>query len=200
MPTYRLSCENCGKEWDRSCTISKRNEPCDDCGSEVVQVYVPNGFMTFQDDIPGGMMIENLGPVPVKIYSHTERKNIMKQRKLVEMVRHTGVPGSDRSPHTISWEVAPLSDARPICMLSVEERIVRRQEAAERLGITVEELRAVSGDIDDLIPILAETEEEERTGGEFAKNVIRPFNMTGQGEDVKDIIEIIEQLEVEGGK
>lgn len=55
------------------------------------------------DDIPGGMVIENLGRDPVKVYSHTERRAIMNARGLEEFVRHAPIPGTDKSPYTTDW-------------------------------------------------------------------------------------------------
>lgn len=49
------------------------------------------------------MVIENLGPVPIRVYSHTERRKIMKARGLEEFVRHTPVPGTGKSPFTVDF-------------------------------------------------------------------------------------------------
>lgn len=78
------------------------------------------------DDIPGGVVLENYGPQPVKVYSHTERKRLMKfdtrgrrrvdhlgrEYQLTEAVRHVGVPGSDKSPHTTSWSTIDAETMR----------------------------------------------------------------------------------------
>lgn len=63
--------------------------------------WCPHGRGTYAaiaDDIPGGLTIENLGPEPVTVYSHSQRRRIMKARGLREAVRHI-----DGSPHTQSW-------------------------------------------------------------------------------------------------
>jgi hypothetical protein len=68
--------------------------------------YCPHGrpsFKVFQDSIPGGLWLENLGPEPVKVYSKSERKFEMEKRGLVESVRHIGEQGSDKSRHTSRW-------------------------------------------------------------------------------------------------
>lgn len=100
---------------------------CDKCGEE----YESEGAWPFckggharvsggikGDEIPGGVWLENYGPEPIKVYSHTERKKLMKvdpktgrsrvdqlgrEYQLTEFVRHTPVPGTDRSPHTSDW-------------------------------------------------------------------------------------------------
>jgi hypothetical protein len=43
------------------------------------------------DSIIGGLTIHNLGPTPVTVFSHSERRAIMKARGLVEKVEH--MPG-----------------------------------------------------------------------------------------------------------
>ncbi len=82
---------------------------CEACGKTLdvgEWPYCPHGFgvsRITRDEIPGGMVLENLGPEPVKVYSHSERRAIMKARGLREQVRHMPVPGSDKSPHTTRW-------------------------------------------------------------------------------------------------
>lgn len=83
--------------------------PCPVCGQDVeigAWPYCPHGSPSFKvvsDSIPGGLTIENLGHTPVTVYSHSERKDIMRARGLREQVRHVGEPGSDKSPHTTRW-------------------------------------------------------------------------------------------------
>lgn len=48
----------------------------------------PSGLVVVPDGIPGGLMIHNLGPRPVKVYSHAERRAIMRARGLREAVYH----------------------------------------------------------------------------------------------------------------
>lgn len=89
-------------------------EICDDCG-KIVEVGEwpwcphqrperPGGTAMIGDDIPGGArMFENLGPEPVYIDSRTSLKRELQARGLREFVRHTGVPGSDKSKETTRW-------------------------------------------------------------------------------------------------
>lgn len=79
-------------------------DTCEVCG-RAVQVgewpFCPHGFGANRvqgDDIPGGLTLENLGPDPVTVYSHSERKRIMRERGLQEVVRHV-----EGSPHTSRW-------------------------------------------------------------------------------------------------
>lgn len=194
MPTYALKCEKCGV-FERMSTIARREDPCDTCGGPVTQTYVPNNFRTYQDDIPGGLVIENLGKEPVTVYSHSERLALAKSRGLEPMVRHIGTPGSDRAPHTIRWDGPPIGDPRPIAMLPVEERRARRLEAAARLEISLEELDKITGNVEEFgVVTRAEDDETERTGGEFAERAIRNrFNVAGSDEDMQNIMEIIRE-------
>lgn len=52
---------------------------------------------------PGGKTFENLGHEPVTFYSPAEKAAYLKAHRLEEFVRHMPVPGSDKSPHTVSW-------------------------------------------------------------------------------------------------
>lgn len=57
----------------------------------------------FQDQVPGGLVVENLAPVPLRFDSHSEQRAYMKQHGIREHVRHVGDPGSDKSKHTSRW-------------------------------------------------------------------------------------------------
>jgi hypothetical protein len=67
---------------------------CDRCGLSLVVgdwPFCPHGrgaATVISDSIPGGQLIENLGPEPVRVYSESERQRIMKERGLVDAVRH----------------------------------------------------------------------------------------------------------------
>lgn len=55
------------------------------------------------DEWPGGKTIENMGPEPITFRSRSEWRRAMKERGLVNAVRHVGEPGSDKSRHTSRW-------------------------------------------------------------------------------------------------
>jgi len=95
------------------------SDRCDKCGHPFMigdWPFCPHGEShggAIRDDIPGGVLLENYGPHPVRVYSHSERKRLMaqpridpvtgKEYRLSEFVRHVGVPGTDKSPHTTDW-------------------------------------------------------------------------------------------------
>lgn len=53
------------------------------------------------DDIPGGMVLENYGPHPIRVYSHTERRRIMAERGLRLKEQWAPLPGTGRDPQGI---------------------------------------------------------------------------------------------------
>lgn len=95
---------------------------CPVCGVPLVigmWPFCPHGYGSTSvkaDDIPGGMVIENGFPEPVKVYSWSERRRLLKEKGLEELVRHVPMPGSDRSPHTTNWgqgiDATTLENAR----------------------------------------------------------------------------------------
>lgn len=54
----------------------------------------------FQDQVPGGLVVENFAPYPMTFDSHSAKRAYMKAHGIREHVEHVGVPGSDKSPHT----------------------------------------------------------------------------------------------------
>lgn len=52
---------------------------------------------------PGGKTFENLSDTPQTFYSRSEYRAYLKAHRIEEFVRHVPVPGSDKSPHTVSW-------------------------------------------------------------------------------------------------
>lgn len=97
------------------------------------------------DDIPGGMLLENLGPHPVRVYSHTERRRLMQERGLEEYIRHTPVPGTDKSPHTTDWskgsiDAKTMENAAVLVARQSEPKLTADEEFARRTltGFTVD--------------------------------------------------------------
>lgn len=77
---------------------------CDHCG-QILEVgmypFCPHGVGTnarIHDDIPGGLVLENYGPHPVTVYSHTERRALMAQQGLEQKERFSPMPGTDIDP------------------------------------------------------------------------------------------------------
>ena len=67
--------------------------------------FCPHGpmrsFAVRPDSIPGGQLIENLDRHPTRYYSRTEIKDAMRAKGVEYRIKHVGLPGSDKSPHTV---------------------------------------------------------------------------------------------------
>lgn len=97
---------------------------CPDCTLPLRRLYTISSDRRWaEDQIPGGIWLENYGPERIKVYSHTERKKLLKAGpdgkvrrdkttgqpyELQEMVRHTPVPGTSKSPHTVDWAAGSI--------------------------------------------------------------------------------------------
>jgi hypothetical protein len=58
-------------------------------------------FMAARDAIPGGVVLENYGPEPVRFFSHGERRRYMKAHGLRETERFAALPGTDKDPQGV---------------------------------------------------------------------------------------------------
>jgi hypothetical protein len=101
MPMYDFKCDNGHQHRDQLRSIANRHDPCPDCGCPITMN--PNRTSMIGDDIPGGMWVENLGPKPVQVFSKSQLRHEAQMRGLTQSVRHVGVPGSDKSKHTVRW-------------------------------------------------------------------------------------------------
>lgn len=63
--------------------------------------HEPTHAMIIRDEIPGGMWLENYGPKPIKVYSHTERRLVMNKQGLIEKDVFCPFPGTDKDPQGI---------------------------------------------------------------------------------------------------
>lgn len=88
-----MVCENCGRESKRL-VIHEKALWCGDCHNRPQierSSYV-------QDDIPGGMVLENAGPEPVTVYSYTEMNQLFESRGLTRKEKFCPTPGTDKDP------------------------------------------------------------------------------------------------------
>lgn len=100
MPMYEVRCAD-GHEGEQFAHAPDRLRLCP-CGATVTRQYRSVAHVR-QDSIPGGLMIENWGPVPVRVDSWSDYRRECKARGVVNRVEHAAVPGSDRSPQTTRW-------------------------------------------------------------------------------------------------
>lgn len=82
---------------------------CEKCGVTVTLGMWPfcphplteQGVAIQQDEIPGGLTVENYGPHPITFYSHSERRRYMEAHGLREREKFCPMPGTDIDPQGI---------------------------------------------------------------------------------------------------
>jgi hypothetical protein len=79
------------------------------------------------DEFIGGRVYENLGHEPVYIESRSHLKRELQARGLVEMVRHVPIPGTDKSPHTVSWTSVDLEGATALAERQARTKATSRE-------------------------------------------------------------------------
>jgi predicted RNA-binding Zn-ribbon protein involved in translation (DUF1610 family) len=103
MPTFDQHCTVCA--WEAEIHAKPHEHPpCPTCGGVTERVWRASARVN-GDEIPGGTWIENLGPEPMQFFAKSDIVREAKRRGLEPMVRHVPVPGTDKSPHTTSWDM-----------------------------------------------------------------------------------------------
>jgi hypothetical protein len=152
VPLFDVRCVN-GHETEAWAKPDERDVPCRICGAFTTRLWRQSPSVQ-SDAIIGGFTDENLGPTPVTYYSKSERRRLMKERGLEEGVRHVGVQGSDKSPHTQRWDVCPAA-----LLISEADRL--KQWYATEAALTAMPPHAVK--------ILAPEPEPALTAEQYAK-------------------------------
>lgn len=99
---------------------------CDRCGQDLEIgdfPFCPHGrghAASHGDEID--YIDHNLGPEPIHITSHAQRRALMAASGRTEFIRHTPVPGTDRSPYTSDWSKGSV-DAKTLA--NAEEIVAR---------------------------------------------------------------------------
>jgi len=112
MPRYDYVCQACGQEFLNVYLGAGQHPSCAICGGPTEYLWRQSARV-HGDDIPGGMTIENLGHQPETFYSWSDWRRRVKELKLVNKVEHKPVPGTDKSPHTQSWNIGPAPGHDP---------------------------------------------------------------------------------------
>jgi len=100
MPMFDISCR-CG--WTADDVFTHRDLPaCPECGGETNKLWKTGAFPNVIDDTINET-VENLASTPITFTSRSEKRLYLKQHGISEKVRHVGVQGSDRNPHTSRW-------------------------------------------------------------------------------------------------
>lgn len=77
---------------------------CEKCGAELHigdHPFCPHGRSRGaiqRDEIPGGLVVQNYGPEPIRFDSHSERRAYMKANGLQEKEKFCPTPGTDIDP------------------------------------------------------------------------------------------------------
>lgn len=105
---------------------------CDRCG-QLLNVgdypYCPHAAghpAVARDEIPGGIVVENYGPQPMRFDSHSERRRYMAEQGLQEREKFSPMPGSDKDPAGIP---NPAGYMDPQTLLNAAELICRNGRA-----------------------------------------------------------------------
>ena len=84
-------------------------EQCDKCG-EILEIgswpFCKGGHGRGTNSVIGDEIDEwneNVGHTPVHFTSRIEKRRYLKEKGLLEFVRHVGEQGSDKNPHTQRW-------------------------------------------------------------------------------------------------
>lgn len=108
-------CERCGREVKSRVLHVEEGRPpqmwCRSCHEESKGWRTGDAIAMRHDEIPGGMWLENYGPEPVKVYSHSERRALMRTIQydkttgqpyiLTEKDNFAPMPGTDRDAQGI---------------------------------------------------------------------------------------------------
>lgn len=100
MPMYDMGCPSC--DLKRIDVIAKMDEkpPCPACGTPMEHLWTATPVM-INDSCD--MIVENLASHPLYFDSKTKWRERMKLEGKINKVKHTPVPGSDKSPVTTRW-------------------------------------------------------------------------------------------------
>lgn len=108
------------------------NVCCDSCGQILelgMHPFCPHGFggpVAFHDEIPGGLVVENYGPNPIRFDSHSERRRYMVTHGLHEKEKFSPLPGTDKDPQGIpnpKGFVDPQTLANGIALITRQQKV-----------------------------------------------------------------------------
>lgn len=108
MPMYDRECSACQHRLlDCYEPITPPEVACPNCGAATTRTWFFSPPAVIQDSIEGGVEIRhgicNEDGTPRRYYSKSEMRAEAARRGLVNAVRHTTPPGSDKAPHTSRW-------------------------------------------------------------------------------------------------
>jgi hypothetical protein len=120
MPRFDQRCTQCA--WADEIIAAPYEQPsCPHCGGTTERVWRSSAAVA-SDDIPGGVVIDNLVPGR-KFYSKSEIRREMRAQNVEPFERHTPVPGSDKSPHTTAWVAVNLDAGKALAERQATTRV-----------------------------------------------------------------------------
>ena len=130
MPVFERRCLVCW--WTTDFSLEKFNEEklCPQCGHQTERIWTSKMVRIIRDEFVTPLVDDVMDVERQVFHTKSEHRRAMKERGLTVKDRHLGVPGSDKSPHTTSWNSGPPPgyDPRPMCQLSEHEQARRREQ------------------------------------------------------------------------
>jgi hypothetical protein len=99
MPMFDYRCTD-GHEFEACVPSGTDAMLCRQCSSLAERVW--RGMAAVIGD-ECDFIDDNLSRHPIRIRSKTEHRRLMKEKGVQLGVKHVGLPGSDKSPHTTRW-------------------------------------------------------------------------------------------------
>jgi putative FmdB family regulatory protein len=104
MPVYDFKCRVCHRIFEAFVMFKERlGVCCKTCGAATDVVWMAGGRTPTVIGDSMDQVIENLSAQPKRYLSRSELKRDMAAAGVEHRVKHVGVPGSDKSPHTVKW-------------------------------------------------------------------------------------------------
>ncbi len=127
---------------------------CQGCGAELLVgewPFCPHGrtgnYTAAHDEIPGGIVVENYGPHPIRFYSHSERRAYMRKHGLQERETFAPIPGTDKDPAGIPNPAGYIDE---YTMRGKIELLLRAQGASgKQIQADMDHSRVVTGTVPD---------------------------------------------------
>lgn len=101
MPLFDVRCPSCGEIATDRLVWHGQLPACASCGGPTEKL--PSLPHMVPDTVPGGFTVEHMADRPLTFDSTSAWKREMAKRGLVNKVRHTPPPGTDKSKHTTRW-------------------------------------------------------------------------------------------------
>ena len=106
MPMYDRVCTHCQHQMiDCLEPVNAPETPCPECGKPTQRAWLtkPSGVIGDECDVWIKHGLCNEDGSPRRYTSKQEIRREEKRRDVVNVVRHVGKKGSDKSPHTTRW-------------------------------------------------------------------------------------------------